>query len=313
MTKSTIRGRAFYQPVRTITVPTFLRFFMILHEHRERFAAAWPVQAVLDADFPVRAATSLNQKELDQVLREYDDAFEFHRHFAASWLGSAGVPEHVIDTPAVDEFLRYQAAQAIRADVLAKPPRKYRGSFEPENPDFTFDRQIAQRGIVGTFVSLGKGDRTATAHFLNRGLPNGKRGVNYSQVRNALDGFVRVLRRSVGSDGDRWVDRWEVISRWPDFEVRVADAMWRKLGGVPGKNGQAAEQALLALIETGEVHQEYAETAERVGFPKYDAARVLPLIEHKIGQLKNAQKRMGRIAKSGGVLSAGNATHLASR
>lgn len=301
-------GRARSQTVRAIKVPMFLRFFMILHEHRERFAAAWPPLAVLDADFPVRAASSLNQKELDQVLREYDDAFEFHRHFAASWLGSAGVPEHLIDTPAVGEFLRYQAAQAIRADVLANSPRKYRGSFEPENPDFTFDRQIAQRGIVGAFVGFGKGDRTATAHFLNRGLPNGKRGVNYSQVRNALDGFVRVLGRSVGSD----VDRWEVISRWPDFEVRVADAMWRKLGGVPGKNGQFAEQALLALIETGEVHREYTETADRIGFPKYDAARVLPLIEHKIGQLKNAQKRMGRIAKSGEVLTAGNATPLAS-
>lgn len=309
MSKSTIRGRARSQTVRSIKEPTFLRFFMILHEHRERFAAKWPAHAVLDADFPARVDADLNTLGFEQVMREYDGAIEFHRCFAASWLDSVGVPDHVMKSPVMDEFLRHQATQAIRATAQAKPVRKYRSRFEPENPDFKFDQLVGQRGIVGVFIAPGKGDRTATAHFLNRGLPNGKQGTNYFQVRNALNGFVRSLYRGVGYN----FDRWEVLSRLPEFEVRVAYALWRQLGGVPGKPGHAAERELLALIETGEVHQAYLEVADRVDYPKFNPTRALPLIEHHLGQLKSVQKSRSRIAKSAPVLSAGNATPSASR
>ncbi|WP_332716084.1 hypothetical protein [Pelagibacterium mangrovi] len=301
-------GRAPSQTMRTISVPTFLRFFMILYEYRERFAAEWPAHAVLDADFPERADAELNTLGFEQVLREYDGAIEYHRCFAAKWLESAGVPDHVMKSPAIEEFLRYQSTQAIRATAQAKPPRKFRSRFEPEKPDFMFDLLVAQRGAVGVFVAPGNGGQTATALFLNHGLPNGKQGIKPHHVRNALNGFVRLLRRSVGDD----FEQWGGLARLPEFEVRVAYVLWRQLGGVPGKPGHAAERALLDLIETGEVHQAYVEAADRVSYPKFDPSRVLPLIEHYLGQLKSVQKKRGRVAKCAPVLSAGNATPSAS-
>src|SRR5690625_5288885 len=245
-----------YNTTRTISVPIFLRFALLGLEYEQWFKRQWPPGVLLDPRFPKRAA-DLSEKDLAQVVRQHDDALDFQRRFQALYLQHAGVPAEILQGPEMQAFLGLAAQNA----VLATPPDGSWGKrhWSPRDDEFRFDRLLVHRVMAGAFLTFGRGSRSATFDFLNEGLPVGSRGVDYSHVRNSMDGVMRSLWRNAGAE----VTQWKASMLGCAVEVQAAHALWRELGGQPGRSGAAAEKALLAMIDSGDFHDAFTAAQER--------------------------------------------------
>lgn len=244
-----------YNTARTIRAPIFLRFALLALEYREWFERQWPPGVLLDPRFPKRAA-DLSDEDLAQIARQHDSALDSQRLFQGLYLQHAGVSSELLERPEMQAYLGLAAHRAIRAAPVDAGWGERRLNLRDE--DFRFSRRLVHRVVAGTFLTFGNRKRKDTAHFLNQGAPTRGSGIAYTHVRSPLDAVLRSLWRSTGPD----VVQWEIAMWHCAAEVQAAHALWRELGGQPGKSGADAENALLAMIDSGDFHDAYTAALE---------------------------------------------------
>lgn len=285
-------------------LPIFFTAAAMITEFRQHFEEIWPAHTVLNR----RTEGIIGEYEpriLEDIRERQDALFLGFDHYEMERLRAAGISDEQIQSPGLQDYLSHNTAREyhryqlhiILAENLQRRSRRTfdltAKDFDPEaapheRSDFKFDRRIVRETIVGALLGPGRGNDDATIQYLNRGLPNGARGVAWTHIRTAIEGFVKANLRRLTSDtyeDKKWcADLMRLCVR----RVMIADRIWSSLPMVPGRPG-ATMVELIRLMVSGEIHALYREAGAAVHLPRIDPVGELRVIDRTLKALKDIQ------------------------
>lgn len=286
-------------------LPIFYTFAAFITEFREHFEENWPGYLSLDSEMETLIG-SYDPAILEDIRARHEGLRSAFECSARLRLSDAGVSDAQLETPEMQRYI----SEVVDGDLhcyrlwvtfVFEPRKKARRPFdlstadfddnaEPhEHSDFVFDRRIVRETLIGALLGPGHGNNDATIKYLNRGLPNGRRGVDWSHLRTAVEGFVNANKSLLITNSDQAKRRGDLLMQNCLRRVLIADNIWKELRH-RYEDAPNPIIKLFWLIDSGEFHSIYRAAEDAVELPEIEPGGHLRIIERQIRVLKDLQE-----------------------
>ena len=292
--------------VGTTESTNYLRFCLVRNEHSWGFDKSYPIDLMFEPNFP-ELVGHLPMPEIEQIIRGFDETKQVFRLATTYALEETGVSDNLLKSERFDPFLDDTALTKMRA-FRRSTGLELQPVPKPTATNYKFAAETVHGTIAGVHMAFGQGKTTATASFLDQGVPASLQSVTPWNVRDAFYSFMKTVRANVG----RRHELWQVWAKHFAWNAHLNFALWEYLGGSQHSGGDKAQADLLRLIDTGEIHKLCADLVEKRRVAPNNATFVLPMIEHELAALKAEQKRRA-IAQSSPPDPSGNSTRRAAQ